>query len=518
MNQYSDNSTEPSALVVSSTLIMEDTRNVEHVTRRATRGAAALAVRQVLVYGSNIGGSIVLARVLPAADFGYYAIVVFVVNFLNIFAGTGFASNLIRMPAEPTLAEKRAVFTSQQVIICLIFAGIWLIAPQLGIWYHLNAHGSLFFRLMGLGLILTSLMVIPQVQMERELAFDKLALIEVCQALVFNIVAIALAVRGFGYISFAIALVLRTGIGALMALFISPWQVGFQMRSEAIWEHLHFGFALQAGQLLAVARDSLTPVFIGMYLGAADVGYVTWAGFVAGISVLIMFPLQRLYLPLFARVQADRKELERFVGRILWAVNGVVAPIASLTVALIHPIVTVIFGAKWLYAVPLVYLFSIGNLMIPSVSVMLSMLNALGKSKWTLYFTLLTVFGTWGMGVPMVLRWGIWGFGYTIAANQLLNLIIFHLVKKEINLNPWPSYWPSWPIALGISAMIVGLCHLHPPGSVMQLIADALIGLLLYGAGMWFTSSRRIRAIIQLLKPAGAPHGNLPISTFPEVL
>ena len=155
------------------------------LARQAANGAAALFVRQGLIYSCNIVGGILLAKLLTPVEFGFYGIVLFFLAFLNIFGGTGFAANLIRTEEHPSLADFRAVFTGQQIVVALIFAGICFVAQWLASHYHMQNHGSAFFRLIGLALMLTSLMVVPQVLMERELqAFGKLAIVEVAQALI----------------------------------------------------------------------------------------------------------------------------------------------------------------------------------------------------------------------------------------------------------------------------------------------------------------------------------------------
>src|SRR5437868_2946576 len=124
---------------------------------RAARGAAALLVRQALVYGSNIAGGIALARLLTPSDFGFYGVILFFVVFLNIFGGTGFASNLIRVEPRATLEDYRTVFAAQQLGIAFIFVAVWFAAPFVGGMYHMQ-HGTVFFRLIGVALVLTSIM------------------------------------------------------------------------------------------------------------------------------------------------------------------------------------------------------------------------------------------------------------------------------------------------------------------------------------------------------------------------
>ena len=152
--------------------------NSNVVIRRAARASTALLVRQALVYGANILGSMILARMLPPDQFGFYGIVLFAIAFLGIFGGTGFAANLIRMSDEPSTEEMRVVFTAQQLMVGVMFLALWFAAPSLSSLYRMPEYGRWFFRMIGGALVMTSFMVMPQILMERELAFDKLAIVE----------------------------------------------------------------------------------------------------------------------------------------------------------------------------------------------------------------------------------------------------------------------------------------------------------------------------------------------------
>src|SRR5579883_2879486 len=63
------------------------------VARRAIHSVLALGVRQIVAQGLNILGAIFLARLLTPAEFGIYAIIVFIRGFLSAFSGAGLAAS-----------------------------------------------------------------------------------------------------------------------------------------------------------------------------------------------------------------------------------------------------------------------------------------------------------------------------------------------------------------------------------------------------------------------------------------
>ncbi len=473
------------------------------VIGRAAGASKALIIRQALVYSSNILGSAILARLLPPNEFGFYGVVLFAVAFLGVFGGTGFAAKLLITHEEPSVDDFKVVFTAQQLMVGALFLALWIAAPFLSSVYRMPEYGRWFFRMIGGALVMTSFMVIPQIRMERELAFGKLAVVEVSQAFAFNLTAVYLAWKGYGALSFSAALMIRALVGAMLAHRSMPWAMGLRWHPQTLFQYLHFGVALQAGQFVSVLKDSISPLFVGMFLGATQVGYVTWASSLAAYAVWILMPLQRLYLPFFARLQHDREQLRRVVVFALWMANAVAAPLTVFTLALSRPITILIFGQKWLLALPLFFWFSLGNLFIPCSAPLMGVLNALGDSRKTLAVSIMWMVTTWLFGVPCIALFGINGFGIAMLGVQFTNLVLFWMVWRTLTLSPFRSYWPSWPLAGVVGLLLFLIQFAFPIRSILLLLCYVTAGIILYSAVLWFSCSEKISVIVDIMrKPA----------------
>jgi O-antigen/teichoic acid export membrane protein len=480
------------------TPVIDAAADSNHVIKKATRAGKALILRQVFVYGSNIAGSVVLARLLPAEQYGFYGITLFAIAFLGIFGGTGFAGNLIRTHEEPSQTDFEVMFTAQQLMVGLIFLVVWFVSPELARTYHMTSNGIWFFRMLGVSLVLTSFMVMPQIKLERDLAFGNLALVEVCQAVSFNTSAILFALKGWGALSFSGALMVRSAVGAVLAHYAAPWKFGFKWEPPVLKTHLQYGVALQAGQFIGMLKDSISPLFVGVLLGAADVGYVTWASSLAAYSVWILMPMQRLYLPLFARLQHDRVRLKQVIEYVLWLANAIAAPLTLITLALANPITRLIFGARWLQALPLYYLFCASNLFVPCSTPMLGALNALGESRKTLYMSIIWMTATWGLGVPLTWWLGINGFGIAIIGVGFTNLVLYRMVWRLTGILPWEAYLPSWPLAILIAAAAIFIQTLLPVASVVGIAVYGIASLAVYAGVLWFIFPSKTRQLLKL--------------------
>jgi len=264
--------------------------------------------------------------------------------------------------------------------------------------------------------------------------------------------------------------------------------------------HLRFGLALQGGQLVSMAKDSITPLFVGVYLGAAQMGYITWATTLAGYPLMLQMPLQRLYMPFFARLQSDSKELARFVSHSLWIANAIAAPLTMITIGLAYPITNFIFGPKWVTALPLFYCIAAGIFFSPSATPLIGALNAIGKSHLTFLVSVMWMVATWAFGVPLMIRFGLIGFGIAIMLVQVTNLVLYWLAWDKLAVSPWRAYWPSWPLAALVALTVGVIEHVRPVTGVATLLAYGTAAIVGYGAILWFVFPRHTRAWVHLIR------------------
>ncbi|WP_160115131.1 oligosaccharide flippase family protein [Bryocella elongata] len=470
------------------------------VANKAIFGILALGSRQVLVHGVNLAGNVMLARLLSPKDFGVYAVVIFLITFLGTFGGTGLASNLIRSVRPPTDDEYAAVFTAQQIVLCSVTGALTLLAPKLTQIYHLQRSYVWLFWLAAMALMITSLTVIPQIRMERELAFSRLAVAEVWQTIMFNVCAVVLAWRGFGGMSFGIALLVRALTSVIAIYLLEPWRPRWHWDWKIIRSNLSFGIYYQFSQVLSLVKDAIVPLLLGLVLGAASVGYTSWASMVASYPVLALMILQRVYLPTFSRLQHEPPALKRFVEKVVLATNALAAPASVFMLVLIYPLTAMVYGPKWYVAIPLYFLFWTTNLFSPTSTPLLALLNAMGFARIVFAFTVLWMVMTWVIGIPLVLRFGAIGLAWANVCVQVSNLFLFAIVKRKLPLLISASIVPGWALAAVVGLLLWWVNRVHPIQSIAMLLAYLSVGVLVYGSGMLYWHGPEIRQLLPLVR------------------
>ena len=454
------------------------------VAGKAFKGVLALGVRQILVQGLNLTGSVLLARFLSPAEFGMFAIVTFILGFLLVFGDVGLGASLIRDPGEPAEKDYRAVFTAQQTLVVALVAIAWVAAPWAARAYRLPAPDAWLLRLVALSLLFTSFQAIPSIRLERHLRFDKLAIVETGMALVFNVSAVAMALMGSGAFSFAWALLFRAVAGAVLVYAVSPWLPRWHWEWDLIRRHLSFGIPYQGFNFVCLLKDSMNPVFIGILLGPAQVGYVNWAVMVSAAPGLLLTVLRRVCLPAFSRMQDHPESLRQFVERTIRATNALYAPVAVLTLALIEPITRIVFGAKWLTATPLFYLFWIGSIFSPTATAAVALLNAAGRSRTPFVFVVFRTIAVWVIGAPLVLVLGSAGYALADCVSQVLNIYLFRKAQGWVRFRILASNVPQWTWAGAVGLGAFAVSHRWSPAGPAGLAVLVSVALGIYFLGL----------------------------------
>jgi len=415
------------------------------VASRSAKGGVLLLVRQALVQGMNFAGMIFLARYLSIAEYGFYGIVFFLFSFISNFGDVGFSASLLRQPEEPSKRDYAVVFSAQLALA--VFAGtvFYLLSPRLCDAYKLPPSYTIHFLLISLSLVATAFRSAPTARLERHLDFKWLSAIEIVQAAVYNVMAAAMAFKGYGPLSFSLSLLCRVLIGSILVNAVSrvPLKPCFDV--PLIKKHLAFGLPYQAGIFVNVLKDSISPVVIGLFLGAAKTGMVNMASTIAAFPVMLLAILNRVFFPAFSRTINDKGALEKLFGLSIRLSNAFVAPIAIFILVMAEPFTLQVFGEKWVgETTNYSYLLWPANLFLPTMMVCTCLLNAFGLSKTVLKFNLLWMIMTLGVGVPLILAFGANGFGYANIAVNVATITVSFVTRKYVDCRIFREQLLGW--------------------------------------------------------------------------
>lgn len=475
------------------------------VSARSAKGSAFLITRQVIVQGSNFVGTIFLARFLSIEDYGFFGIVFFLFSFIMNFGDVGLSASLLRQKEEPTTKDYTNVFTAQLILATLAATIFALLSPLICKAYKLPTSYSLYFILIAVSLIFTTLRVTPTAKLERHLEFKWLSVIEVIQAVTYNTLAALLAYFNYGPLSFTLALLVRVLLGSILVNLASRMPLKLAFDINTIRKHLAFGLPYQASLFVNVLKDSISPVIIGLILGITQTGNVNMASTIAAFPVMFLFILNRLFLPAFSRSISNKKELQNLFTLSVRLSNAFVAPFALFVLVMVEPFTIQVFGEKWLATKNLFYLLWPANLFIPTMLVCVSLINAFGHSKTVMKFNIIWMALTLGISTPLVFLVGATGFGY---ANILVNvsmMLVFWKTSSFIRCSFLKEILLGWLPALLLLVLPLSFSKFVQPLGKLHLLSGFSLYFLSCFALTFFISSQKIKEMF-----ADSPYPQIP--------
>lgn len=471
--------------------------DIELIKRRSIAGVVALTARTFILQVIAFGATFLLTLFLTPETFGIFYVVSAIISFLGYFSDIGLAAALVQKKEEVTREDLATTFMIQQLLVITLVALSLIFSGPIAGFYRLDIAGLWLFRALAVSFFLSSLKTIPSVLLERRLAFDRLVIPQIVETLGFYGVAVYLAWKGGGIMSFTWAVLVRGVLGLVTMYMIEPWVPSLVFSRHSAKKLMSFGIPFQMNSFLALLKDDLLTVFLGKVLPFSQVGYIGWAKKWAEVPLrLIMDSVVRVTFPTYARLQHDRALLVKAIDKTLFGLAGAILPISSGLLFFVHPMVELIPKySKWEPALVSFYLFVFSSALAALSTPLMNALNAVGNIRTTLKFMVGWTVSTWVLTV-LLLRF----FGYNGVAMALLLVagslyFVIRTTKRFVDFSFLENV--RWPV---VSSVLQGAAYALMlalvPHTYLWLFVVGVSGVILYGGLMYAFDGVRIRAFI----------------------
>lgn len=459
---------------------------LETVKERTVKGVVALTGRYFVLYIITLISQLFLGAFLTASQFGIFGVVSAIINFLVYFSDIGLAASLIQKKEKITDDDLRTTFTVQQGLVLTLLLILFFASPFISRTYSLSLNAMWLLYALGISFFLSSLKTIPSVLLERHLKFEYLAIANILENLVYNIVLVVLAWKGFGINSFTYA-VLARGVTGLVTLYVfQPWVPRIAFSIASFKNLIKFGLPYQINTFIAVLKDDGLTLVLGRVMGLDALGILVWAQKWIQIPLrVVMDNVTRVTFPAFSRMQDDKENLERSITRSIFFIAFLVFP-ATVGIVILAPVVFEIIPKyhQWLPAViPLTFLAV--NVLFASVSTQLTnVLNAIGKIKITSALMVMWTIFTWGLVPYLAHRFGANGAAAGYALVGASSIIAMIVVKKFVNYSLSQSVVKPIFASFIMGVVLVFIKRSLGP-SFLSLGVSVVAGILIYFASTY---------------------------------
>ncbi|MDQ2567892.1 MOP flippase family protein, partial [Klebsiella michiganensis] len=308
-----------------------------------------VALSQGIKVGVQLLNIVVLARLIPPAEYGLMAMALVVTNFAGLVRDLGTAAAIIQ---KKNLQERtvNAIFWLNVCMGITIAIIIVLSSPVISMVFH-EQRLVMVLCLLSISFPLASTASAHLALLEKKSRFKEIAFIEISSSVVAVSTAIILAYVGFGVYSLVFQSILLSLMSTIQFWFKSEWRPNTKTIIDIpeIKKLIGFSGNLTIFNFINYFSRNADSIIIGHFLSSAILGAYSLA------YRIMLFPVQnmtfvasRALYPVFSEYQDDNEKLKRTYYSTLYYILFLVFPLMTGLAILSKPFINLVFGDKWI--------------------------------------------------------------------------------------------------------------------------------------------------------------------------
>jgi O-antigen/teichoic acid export membrane protein len=471
----------------------------ESTLTRAASGYRATLVSQGVRLACKIIGVVVLARLVSPAEHGIFAMAASVMFFFVLFRDVGLSAAAIQAPTL-SAGQMTALFRLQVGIGLGLGLIMLLLAPVAAAFYR-EPRLTGVLSVMSASFLLIGASAWPRTRLARELRFRELNRLETAGAVVGTIAMIAAG--GTGAYAFVTFLLVSEAVMLVLAWRHARGQWNAPPDWAGVRRLLRTGTHLLAYNGALYGLQQVDAILMGRWFGAAALGPYNRAGqLLVQPATHLATPFTQVLLSTLSRLGTESVDFAAHFRSTTNTIAYLTLPLAVLCFALPDEMVSVVLGANWPDAAPLLRWLALSAGVSFVSSTLYALCVATGKSGRLTAMTLVTLAIT--LGALWLGRGdGPVGLARALAATNVL-LLAPRLWWAALDTPVGPADFlrafagPLWvAIAFG-GGLLVGRSVLEAHSAPLRLLGALGVGVVAVAALM--AASRRVRREIGALR------------------
>lgn len=331
--------------------------------------------------------TLVLARLLTPNDYGTVALLSIFIQISNVFVDCGFGKALVQKK-KATQTDMNSVFFLSVAIALVLYAVLFVAAPWVADFYRIPEL-TVMMRVLAVSLIFHSVNGVQNVELNRKMLFKLSFRISWVGAVVKAVVGVAMAYCGYGPWALVWASIAGGAAGVISRQFVIAWRPTLSFSWVSVKELFRFGWKVTAASLVDQVYQNLQALLIGKFYTRADLAFVNKGKHVPMlVSNTITQSLRRVAFSALTRLQDDPERLRNAMRRMIKCSTFCVFPLMVVMGVLAEPIVELLFGHRWLPAVPYLRVICFSAVLRQFDTVNLQALMARGRSDVVMWLTM----------------------------------------------------------------------------------------------------------------------------------
>jgi O-antigen/teichoic acid export membrane protein len=459
---------------------------------------ASLVVQGVL----HLVIGVVLARLLPPADFGLAAFSLIVIGLAAMVADVGVGAAVVQRQTV-TVRHLRVAFTLS-LLTGLFITGVLVgIAPLVALLAKDGAVAPVL-RVQSIVFIATGVGTVGRAQLQRRLDFRRLFVVDLASYLLgYAFIAIGGALLGWGVWSLVLGSIVQSGLASVLFVLLARAPIRPFLAKREVRELLGFGVGVTVNGVINYVGRNGDNFLVGRFLGTTALGlYARAFNFMMLPINYFSSVIPTVLIPAFAEIQTDKSRVGRGYLMGVQTAALVTAPVMAWVIVSAPHLILGLYGARWVGAIVPLQILAAGGVPRAMLGLAGAVAQACNRVRSETPFQIVFAFAV-TLGVSLGAIYGLVGVAVAVS------LAVVPLFVGQA--------WLALSIT-GVTWRAFGLAHL--PGLLLAGVTVAVILPLRFLAESIGLSHLVILAVLSAASAASALLGIsiMPASVRPQEL
>lgn len=446
--------------------------------------------------------SIFLARLLLPEEFGLIAMITVFIVIGNSFINAGFGHALIQKKNADKIDES-SIFYFNLIIALFVSLILYNSSELISAFYNEPILNDIV-KLLPLALIFNAFGLVQRTLLTKTLDFKTQMKASILTSLISGILAVYLALNGYGVWSLVTLLICTEFFNTLFLWIFCSWRPIFVLSLDSLKSMFGFGSKLFIVSITNSIFTNIYLIVIGKIFSPSSLGFYHRAEtFYKYPVVLINAVVSQVSFPVFSKIQENKASLRFFLKTSITEVAFITFPLMIGLIVVANPLIEIVLTEKWLPSVPYLQLFCIIGMLYPIQSINLNALNSLGRSDLYLKvdfinkaIIILIIFISYRFGIitmiiGQIINSFIAFYLYSFYNGKLLNYSFFLQIK---------DVFPTLLISLTMGVMVFLLKFLNIENQLLLLIIQICSGVMIYILLCYFTKNDSFINILNIIR------------------
>ena len=456
---------------------------------------------------TSLGFFLILSRTLGPHLYGLAAIVSLSLTISQALLVDGFSTVILR--AEILDDDLTNLVFWVQVGLGAFFSALIVSCSGLAAHYYREPVIRPLMWLAGTIPLIQALQSVPVELTKREMRFQRLAIRSFVGAATSGVVGVVLAIAGAGVWALIVMQVVQAAVQATILWRGIDWRPTFNLSRPLILKYmptLRFGGAALLGRALNLFDTQIPRAVMTIVFGVLTAGYYNFGTRLTEvIAIIALVPVQQVSGAVFSAQRGDRAEMSKVVTLLLSVASILTLPALAGMFVISPTLVPLLFGSKWLSAVPFLETVLVLLLVAPVSYVVTDLViitGHLGARRLTHGVSIIT-----GLLIAAVaIRLGPLGAAWAFAARSLAMTPLFFWAAKRATGVSYVELVKALVPAIVGSAIMVASCELYTlcvgeAAPTLRLFEQITFSVLVYFAAQAALFETNMSVLFNLFTP-----------------